>query len=69
MQVRDCLNLFTIRELIIKSNLASARRGLFDCELCSRSPRNYFCDDDDDEGTFLKILLKLAKKGLIGLFV
>ena len=45
----------------------------FDCELCSRSPRNYFCDDDDDddddEGTFLKILLKLAKKGLIGLFV
>ena len=38
---------------------------VFDCELCSRSPRNYFCDDDDDdddEGTFLKILLKLAKK-------
>ena len=49
--------------------------SIFDCELCSRSPRNYFCDDDDDddddddEGTFLKILLKLAKKGLIGLFV
>ena len=43
--------------------------NIFDCELCSRSPRNYFCDDDDDEGTFLKILLKLAKKGLIGLFV
>ena len=53
----------------VKFNSNFVKIDVFDCELCSRSPRNYFCDDDDDEGTFLKILLKLAKKGLIGLFV
>ena len=39
---------------------------IFDCELCFQSPRNYFSDDndEDDEWTFLKILLKSAKKGL-----
>ena len=55
-------------------SLYTTAHHIFDCELCSRSPRNYFCDDDDDdddddEGTFLKSLPQSAKKGLIRLFV